>query len=70
MKKLLVGINAKFIHSCLAVRSLGQFAKEQYGIDCEVSEYTINQPEDLILTEIYRKQPELLEFPAIFGMWR
>ena len=49
MKKLLVGINAKFIHSCLAVRSLGQFAKEQYGIDCEVSEYTINQPEDLIL---------------------
>lgn len=62
MKKLLVGINAKFIHSCLAVRSLGQFAKEQYGIDCEVSEYTINQPEDLILTEIYRKQPELLGF--------
>ena len=62
MKKLLVGINAKFIHSCLAVRSLGQYAKEQYGIDCEVCEYTINQSEDLILAEIYRKQPGLIGF--------
>lgn len=62
MKKLLVGINAKFIHSCLAVRSLGRFAEEQYGIDCEISEYTINQSEDLILAEIYRKKPELIGF--------
>lgn len=62
MKRLLVGINAKFIHSCLAVRSLGQYAKEQYGMDCEIAEYTINQAEDLILAEIYRKQPELVGF--------
>ncbi len=62
MKKLLVGINAKFIHSCLAVRSLGQFAKEQYGIECEIQEYTINQSEDLILEEIYYRQPELIGF--------
>lgn len=62
MKKLLVGINAKFIHSCLAVRSLGQFAKEQYGIACEINEYTINQSEDLILSEIYNQRPELIGF--------
>lgn len=62
MKKILVGINAKFIHSCLAVRSLGQYAAEEYGIDCEIAEYTINQSEDLILAEIFRKQPELIGF--------
>ena len=62
MKKLLVGINAKFIHSCLSVRLLERFAKEQYGIPCEVSEYTINQPVDLILAEIYSRKPDLIGF--------
>ena len=62
MKILLAGISAKFIHSCLAVHLLTQYARRQYGIRCSAAEYTINQSEDAILGEIYRQAPELLGF--------
>ncbi len=62
MKILLTGISAKFIHSCLAVHLLSNYAKEQYGITSQTAEFTINQPEDLILSELYRAAPDLLGF--------
>lgn len=62
MKILLVGINAKFIHSCLAVRSLGAYAKERYDIENEVLEFTINQREEEILARIYQSRPDLVGF--------
>ena len=62
MKILLAGISAKFIHSCLAVHLLTQYARQQYGIRCSAAEYTINQPEDVILGEICRQAPDLLGF--------
>jgi len=62
MKTLLVGINAKFIHSCLSVHLLAAYAEEQYGIAVETAEYTINQQYDHILGSIYRKKPDLLGF--------
>lgn len=62
MKTVLVGINAKFIHSCFAVYSLKEYAKNEYNIDCEVLEYTINQEENLILSEIFKKSPDLIAF--------
>lgn len=62
MKILLVGVNAKFIHSCLAVHSLSHYAGEQYQLDVEVAEYTINQLPDKVLGSIYRQKPDLLGF--------
>ncbi|MEG2597458.1 MAG: cobalamin-dependent protein, partial [Oscillospiraceae bacterium] len=62
MNILLVGISAKFIHSCLAVHLLQQYALEQYGIVCQTAEYTINQQEDLILSEIYKQHPDFIGF--------
>ena len=43
MHILLVGINAKFIHSCLAVHTLSQYAAEQFGLDVKTAEYPISQ---------------------------
>ena len=55
MKKiLLVAINAKYIHSNLAVYSL-KAAAGKYGDQIEIAEYTINQQPDQILGDIYRR---------------
>ncbi len=62
MNILLVGINAKFIHSCLAVHSLSHYAREQYRLEVKTAEYTINQLPDQVLGSIYRQKPDLLGF--------
>lgn len=52
MKYLLVGINAKYIHSNLALYSLKEYAKEQTGVNVDIAEYTINMPTADILRRI------------------
>ena len=47
MKFLLVAINAKYIHSNLAVYSMKTYAESQ-GYPVELREYTINQPKTSI----------------------
>jgi radical SAM superfamily enzyme YgiQ (UPF0313 family) len=61
MKILLAAINAKYIHSNLAVYSLKAVTKS-YGDQIEIGEYTINQQMDEILSDIYRKQPDVVAF--------
>ena len=61
MKLLLTAINAKYIHSNLAVYSLKAFAKE-YKDSVEIAEFTINNQADYILEEIYKKKPDVLLF--------
>ena len=56
MKILLVAINAKYIHSNLAVHTLCAYAqKHVHGrdLEIEIAEYTINQQKDDILRDIY-----------------
>lgn len=61
MKILLTAINAKYIHSNLAVYSLRSYAKERMSeADIEIAEYTINQQIDDILMDIYEKRPDVL----------
>ena len=70
MKILLAAVNAKYIHSNLAVYSLRAYALENLGDflnagtsdqpDISIAEYTINQQEDDILKDIYRKKPDIL----------
>ncbi len=60
-KILLVAINAKYIHSNLAVHSLKACAGE-YSPVIDIAEFTINNQIEDILDEIYIKKPEVLAF--------
>ena len=51
MKILLIAINAKYIHSNLAVYSLKAYAKE-YQEYIDIAEYTINHRTDFLIREI------------------
>lgn len=59
MKVLLAAINAKYIHSNLAVYSLRAYA-QKYEDVVRIAEYTINQPVDEILMDIYGRRPDIL----------
>ena len=59
MKRRLLAVNAKYIHSNLAVYSLKAYA-EKYGYSVCMREFTINQREDEILRELYREAPDVL----------
>ena len=58
---VLVALNAKFIHTAMAVYSLQAYAAAK-GIDIPVCEFTINQPQDLMIKELYRMHPCVAAF--------
>ena len=68
MKILLVALNSKYIHSNPAVYSLKAYADEILRQCCdpdempgiEIAEYTVNQPLNRTMADIYRKTPDLL----------
>ncbi|MDD3219741.1 MAG: B12-binding domain-containing radical SAM protein [Lachnospiraceae bacterium] len=59
MKILLTAVNAKYIHSNLAVYDLKSFAKK-WEEHLELAEYTINQPMDDVIRDIYTRQPDVI----------
>lgn len=61
MNIVLTAINAKYIHSNLAVYSLRAYA-EKYKKEIRIAEYTINQQLDDILKDLYKKKPDVLCF--------
>ncbi|MBQ8663554.1 MAG: B12-binding domain-containing radical SAM protein [Eubacterium sp.] len=61
MRILLTAINAKYIHSNLAVYSLKSYAKK-HGVSVDLAEYTINHQLDAILEQLYRRKPDVLAF--------
>ena len=61
MKILLAAINAKYIHSNLAVYSLKAYAG-RYSEETEIAEYTVNQTADEILMDLYGRRPDILCF--------
>ena len=62
MKFLLVGINAKYIHSNPAIRSLKAYAGEENEKLIETAEYTINHAAQEILADLYRRKPDVIGF--------
>ena len=63
MRILLAAINAKYIHSNLAVYSLKSYAGSRLpDEDIQICEYTINQQIDRILADLYEKKPDMLCF--------
>ena len=59
MKFLLVAINAKYIHSNLAVYDLQAYASD-YADHIVLKEYTINQQKDDIMRDIYLEHPDVV----------
>lgn len=62
MKFLLVGINAKYIHSNPAIYSLRAYAGEKYSENTELAEYTINNRKEEILADLYKRKPDVIGF--------
>ena len=58
---LLIAVNAKYIHSNLAVYSLRAYAGK-LGMETGLAEYTINQPVEAVLRDIYDRKPAVLCF--------
>lgn len=74
MKVLLIGINAKYIHSNPAIYSLKAYADKYYPLrpdNCvlEIAEYTINQSSSAILADIYQKRPQVAAFSCYIWNW-
>lgn len=61
MNILLVALNAKFIHSSLALLCLKKYA-QSIEDNISISEYTINHSLDFILSDIYEKNPQMICF--------
>lgn len=71
---LLIGVNAKFIHSNPAIYSLEAYAREHIQPKLadgalELVEYTINQNMEYILADIYRRKPEVAAFSCYIWNW-
>lgn len=67
MKTVLVGINSKYIHTCLAVWYLKASVIKNNNFDegkdeVKIREFTINDSKDNILSEIYKERPDILTF--------
>ncbi len=75
MKILLAAVNAKYIHSNLAVYSLKAYAEEyirkqtekqsyllEQSFQIELAEYTINNRTEEILKGIYKRKPDVVAF--------
>ena len=61
MDILLAAVNAKYIHTNLAVYSLKAYCQE-FSQRISLREYTINQEKDQILKDIYHRAPKVLCF--------
>lgn len=65
MKTLISALNAKYVHSSLAVRCIKKYCA---GFDVETKDYTINDSTDAIISDIFEKIPTLRRFRATYGM--
>ena len=69
MKFLLTAINAKYIHSNPAIYSLRGYAGETLRQYTELAEFTINQPLQDIMADIYHRKPEVIGFSCYIWNW-
>lgn len=59
MKTLLTTLNAKYIHTNLAIRHLAAYAKD---FDIAIKEFTIKDPTLSIVSDIYQTKPDIVGF--------
>ncbi|MFD0588559.1 B12-binding domain-containing radical SAM protein [Paenibacillus sp. GCM10027627] len=60
MKVVLSTLNAKYIHTSLALRCLKAYSEHQF--DIEIAEYTIKDPAMNIVSDLFSKNPDVVGF--------
>jgi anaerobic magnesium-protoporphyrin IX monomethyl ester cyclase len=60
MKTVVATLNAKYIHTCLALRCLKAYAEPDFPI--EMVEYTIKDPTMNIVSDLYARKPDVIGF--------
>jgi len=60
MKVVLSTLNAKFIHTSLALRCLKAYSEHQF--DIEIAEYTIKDPAMNIVSDLFSRNPDVIGF--------
>ncbi|TWI57177.1 B12-binding domain-containing radical SAM protein [Halalkalibacter nanhaiisediminis] len=60
MKTVVTTLNAKYIHTCLALRCLKAYAEPDFPI--EMVEYTIKDPVMNIVSDLYDRKPDVIGF--------
>lgn len=65
MKVILSTLNAKYIHTSLAIRCLKAYSEKDF--DIELAEYTIKDPVMNIVSDLFQRGQMLSAFPVIFG---
>ncbi|TMW71516.1 B12-binding domain-containing radical SAM protein [Alteribacter natronophilus] len=53
-------LNAKYIHTCLALRLLKTYAAPEFDVD--IAEFTIKDPAMNIVSDLYSRKPDVLGF--------
>ena len=61
MNILLTTLNAKFIHSNLALRTLKAYCRKEYP-NINIMEHTINDPLEQVVSDLVEKEPNVLCF--------
>ena len=61
MKVVLAAVNAKFIHSNLAVKYLQAYTKD-INYDCSILEFSINDKRERVLESLVSEKPDVLAF--------
>lgn len=60
MKTVVTTLNAKYIHMNLAIRYLKAYAEPEFEV--EMVEYTIKEPIISIVTDLYKRNPDVIGF--------
>jgi anaerobic magnesium-protoporphyrin IX monomethyl ester cyclase len=60
MKTVVTTLNAKYIHTCLALRCLKAYAEPEFPI--EMVEYTIKDPIMNIVSDLFERKPDVIGF--------
>lgn len=60
MKVVLSTLNAKYIHTSLAIRCLKAHCGDEF--DVELAEYTIKDPAMNIVSDLFRREPDVIGF--------
>ena len=61
MKILFTAVNAKYVHTNIAVRYLTKYMQKN-GLDASFKEFTINEPEGQILRKLYMSDADVYGF--------
>lgn len=60
MKVVLATLNAKYIHTSLALRYLKAYSGREF--DVEIAEYTIKDPAMNVVSDLFQRRPDVIGF--------